>query len=81
MIWTPPRLYLIYRGGVTPIRKEKNLLTAFLTMWNKSTETVKCKKLIIEEGALVDIDGEQCQMLAVVTADDIYHPVVSVEVM
>lgn len=57
------------------------MLTAFLTMWNKPTERVKCKKLIIEEGALVDIDGEQCQMLAVVTGDAIYHPVVSVEVM
>ena len=57
------------------------MLTAFLTMWNKPTERVKCKKLIIEEGALVDIDGEQCQMLAVVTGDAIYHSVVSVEVM
>ena len=57
------------------------MLTAFLTMWNKPTERVKCKKLIIEEGALVDVDGEQCQMLAVVTGDAIYHPVVSVEVM
>lgn len=57
------------------------MLTAFLTMWNKPSERVNCKKLIIEEGALVDVDGEQCQMLAVVTGDAIYHPVVSVEVM
>ena len=57
------------------------MLTAFLTMWNQPPKRVKCKKLIIEEGAIVDVDGEQCQMLAVVTSDDIYHPVVSVEVM
>lgn len=57
------------------------MLNAFLTMWNKPSERVKCKKLIIEEGAVVEIDGEQCQMLVVVTGDAIYHPVVSVEVM
>lgn len=57
------------------------MLTAFLTMWNKPSERVKCKKLIIEEGSIYEIDGEQCQMLVVVAADAIYHPVVSVEVM
>lgn len=56
------------------------MIRVFLTMWNRPSEHIVCNKLLIEEGAKIDVDGEEMQMLAVIASDKIYHPVVSVEV-
>ena len=50
-------------------------------MWNQPTKVIECKEVIIREGAKYSIDGEETQMLAVIVADEILHPVVSVEVL
>lgn len=57
------------------------MLKVFATMWNQPTRIIECKEVIIREGAKIMIDGEETQMLAVVAADSILHPVVSVEVL
>ena len=50
-------------------------------MWLQPEKVIECKEVIIREGAKYTIDGEETQMLAVIAADEILHPVVSVEVL
>ena len=57
------------------------MLKVFATMWNQPNKVVECKEVIIREGSKFSIDGEETQMLAVIVADEILHPVVSVEVL
>lgn len=57
------------------------LLKVFANMWNQPIKVVECKEVIIREGAKFSIDGEDTQMLAVIVADEILHPVASVEVL
>ena len=58
-----------------------DLLKVFAYMWQQPNKIVECKEVIIREGAKFKIDGEETQMLAVIVADEILHPVVSVEVL
>lgn len=56
-------------------------MRAFIRMWNKPDINVECKELIVKDGAKVEIDGEETQMLIVIAADGIYHPVIDLEVL
>lgn len=56
-------------------------MKAFLRLWNKSNVMIECKELIVKDGVRMDIDGEENQMLVVIAADVIYHPVVDIEVL
>lgn len=56
-------------------------MIAFIRMYQKPDVKTECKELIVRDGAKYKIDGEECQMLAVITGDEIYHPVVDIEVM
>ena len=56
-------------------------MKAFLTMWNKPSVTIECKGLIVKDGAKIDVDGEETQMLIAIASDGIYHPVVDIEVL
>ena len=56
-------------------------MIAFIRMYNKPDVKIDCKELIVRDGAKYNIDGEDCQMLAVISADEIYHPVIDIEVM
>lgn len=56
-------------------------MKAIIRIWQQPTFTIECHELSVHDGARVNIDGELCRTLIVITDTEVFHPVVDIEVM